>query len=136
MAFIHKGDLFLSILKEELEEITRGDDTIVASAIFSAESEMRTYLFDTFDVDAIFSTTGAERHQLLVNLCVDIAIYLLVARLQAGQYVDDRKDRYERAIKFLKASAKTEMYNDLPRRDNTVQTHVTTGSNPKRVNYF
>lgn len=136
MAFIHKGDLFLSILKEELEEITRGDDTIVASAIFSAESEMRTYLFDTFDVDAIFSTTGAERHQLLVNLCVDIAIYLLVARLQAGQYVDDRKDRYERAIKFLKASAKTEMYNDLPRRENTVQTHVTTGSNPKRVNYY
>jgi len=134
--FIGKADLYIAILEDELEEIVRGDDTIVASAMHSAEAEMRTYLFDSFDVDVIFAKKGAERHALLVNLCADIAIYLLVARLQAGQYVDDRKARYDRAVSWLKMSAKTELYNDLPRREETVQKHIIHGSNPKRVNYF
>jgi phage gp36-like protein len=134
--FIHKGDLHTTILADELEEIVRGDDTIVASAIHSAEAEMRTYLYDTFDVNAIFATTGDDRHQLLVNLCADIAVYLLVARLQAGQYIEDRRARYDRAIAWLKMSAKTELYNDLPRRETTVQTHISAGSNTKRSNYY
>lgn len=134
--FIHKGDLYLSILREELEEITRGDDTMIASALLSAEAEMRTHLYDSFDVDAIFSSTGPTRHALLVNLCVDIAVYLLCARLQAGQDLQDRKDRYDRAITWLKASAKTELYNDLPRRVSTSQQHIVTGSQPKRGNYY
>ncbi len=134
--FIRKADLHLSILEDELEEIVRGDDTIIASALHSAEAEMRTYLYDSFDVDAIFATTGDNRHQLLVNLCADIAVYLLVARLQAGQYLEDRKARYDRAVAWLKMSAKTELYNDLPRREATVQTHINYGSNPKRGNYF
>lgn len=134
--FLGKADLYTAILEDELEEIVRGDDTIIASALSSAEAEMRTYLFDSFDVDAIFAKQGADRHGLLVNLCADIAIYLLVARLQAGQYIEDRKARYDRAISWLKMSAKTELYNDLPRRDATVQTHISFGSNAKRTNYF
>ncbi len=136
MAFIHKGDLHLSILSDELEEITRGDDAMVGAAIHSAEAEMRTYLYDTFDVDAIFSSSGQDRHALLVNLCADIAVYLLVARLQAGQYLEDRRSRYDRAVAWLKASAKTELYNDLPRRVATEQAHISSGSNAKRTNYF
>jgi phage gp36-like protein len=134
--FLSKSDLHVSILPEELDEITRDDDTLVLTALEAAEAEMRMYLFDTFDVDAIFSAVGSARNKLLVNHGADIAIYLLVARGQGGQDFQDRKDRYDRAIKYLKAASKTEYYVDLPRRENTVQTVAKYGSNPKRSNYY
>lgn len=136
MAFLAKSDLLLYILVDELDEITRGDDTLVLSAILSAVAEARMYLYDSFEVDQIFNKTGDDRHALLVNLVADIAIYLLVSRVQAGQDVEDRKARYDRARKFLLAAAKTEDYADLPRRTETVQTHIVSGSNPKRANYY
>ncbi len=134
--FLTKSDLYLKILQDELAEITRGDDTLINQAMNAAEYEMRGWLFDTFDVNVIFTKTGTERHPMLVDLGADIAIYLLVSRAQAGQDVADREKRYDRAVAWLKQSAKTELYNDLPRRETTAQTHISYGSQPKRSNYF
>lgn len=136
MAFIVKADLRLSILEDELNEIVRNDDTLIAQAISAAESEMRAYLFDSYDVDTIFSTTGSDRHQLLVRHCVDIAVWGIVAATQAGQDLDDRKARYDRACKWLKMVQSMQNYADLPRRETTQQTHIIIGSNPRRKNYF
>lgn len=134
--FLTKQDLHSMILEDELQEIIRNDDTFVLSAIMAAVAEMRTYLFDTFDVDVIFAATGTNRHQLLVNVGCDIAIYSIVARCQAGQVIDDRKARYDRAVKFLKEARDTVTYNDLPRRVTTAQKHIGYGSNPKRKNQY
>jgi hypothetical protein len=134
--FLTKPDLYLKIIQPELAEITRGDDTLINTALVAAESEMRGWLFDTFDVDAIFTATGNERNPMLVDLGADIALYLLVARVQAGQDMADRQARYDRATAWLKASAKTELYNDLPRRVDTEQTHIVYGGLPKRQNRF
>jgi phage gp36-like protein len=136
MAFLTKTDLLTSILTEELDEMTRGDDAIVAQATLAAVTEMRQWLYDTFDVDAVFGATGTDRNPLLVQYGADLAIYYIVARGQGGQDFDDRKSRYDRAINWLKAAAKTDLYADLPRREETAQTHITYGSNPKRSNYF
>lgn len=136
MAFLTKEDLKLSILTEELDEITRSDDGTIAQALVAAEAEMRQWLFDTFDVDAVFGASGSSRHPLLLQYGADIAIYFIVAAGQAGQDFEDRKSRYDRAIKWLKAAAKTELYADLPRRTETEQKHITYGSNPKRSNYY
>lgn len=136
MAFIFKADLYSKILQDELDEITRGDDTLITQAIAAAEAEMRGYLFDTFDVDVIFATTGSARHALLIDFGADIVIYILVSRLQSGQDIADRERRYDRAIAWLKSASKTEHYNDLPRREATQQTHIVFGSLPKRNNRF
>ncbi|MCA0234940.1 MAG: DUF1320 domain-containing protein [Bacteroidetes bacterium] len=136
MAFIEKTDLYTKILEDELDEITRGDDSLILQAADSAVAEMRGYLFDTFDVDTIFSQTGENRHALLVDLGADITIYILVSRLQAGQSIDDRQQRYERAKTWLRQASKTEFYNDLPRRAATRQTHISFGSLPKRNNRY
>ncbi len=136
MAFINKADLYLKILQDELDEITRTDDTLVVQACTAAVSEMRGYLFDAFDVDEIFAKTGSDRHALLVDFGCDIAVYLIVSRIQAGQDVEDRAKRYDRAKAWLKGAAKTELYNDLPRRVATEQKHISYGSNAKRSNYF
>lgn len=134
--FLEKTDLYLAILQDELEEITRGDDTLVNQAISAAISEARTYLYDSYDVTSIFGESGADRHALLLGLVADMAVYLLVARVQAGQDVDDRRARYDRAISWLKAAQKSETYSDLPRREETIQTHFVAGSLPKRNNRF
>ncbi len=134
--FLAKADLYLKILQVELNEITRNDDTLVTQALLAAESELRGYLFDNFDVDVIFAATGAARHPMLVDACSDIAIWNLAARVQAGIDLDDRQRRYERAIAWAKAVAKTEFFADLPRRTVTAQTQIVYGSNPKRSNYF
>lgn len=136
MAFLTTNDLYQSILQDELDEITRGDTAVVAQALLAAETEMRQWLYDTFDVDTAFATTGANRHALLVQYGVDLAIYYLVARGMGGQDFDDRKSRYDRAINWLKSAAKTELYADLPRRAETKQQHITYGSNAKRSNYY
>lgn len=136
MAFIAKADLYPSILQDELEEITQADDTLIEQAISSAVSEMRTYLYDAYDVDAIFAATGTDRHQLLVNFAADITIYILMASVQAGINMEDRRARYKRACDWLKMVKDDETYSDLPRREQTVQTRVVYGSNLKRNNYY
>jgi phage gp36-like protein len=136
MAFLTTADLYQSILQDELEEITRNDNAVVSQAMLAAETEMRGVLFDTFDVDTIFAASGSNRNALLVQYGSDLTIYYIVARGQGGQDFEDRKSRYDRAIKWLKAVAKTEQYADLPRRVETKQIHIITGSNPKRSNYF
>ena len=136
MALISKADLKLSILEDELDEITRGDDAIVTAAINSAQGEMRTYLYDSYDVDTIFSQTGDARNAMLVNLLADMAVYLIVASVQAGQDLEDRRARYKRAITWLKEAQDTKTYSDLPRRETTQQTHFSFGSNSKRNNYY
>lgn len=136
MAFLAKADLYLSILQDELEEITREDDTLVASALSAAEAEMKTYLFDSYDTEDIFSETGAGRHPMLIRVGADIAIWFLVARVQAGQEMEDRKARYDRALSWLKAVQKSEKYADLPRREATEETKIVYGSNAKRENHW
>lgn len=136
MAFIEKLDLKLSILEDELNQIVRGDDTIIDQAISAAEAEMRAYLYDSYEVDTIFGATGADRHQLLVKYCVDIAVWAIVAATQAGQGLDDRKARYDRACAWLKMVKKMGTYADLPLRETTVQTHVQFGNLNRRKNYY
>ena len=137
MAFLLKQDLInLAILAEELAEITRRDDTIITAACSSAISEMTIHLHDSYDTDTIFTRTGTGRHQLLLQLGADIAVWTIAARCQAGINLDDREARYKRAVATLKAFEKSETYADLPRRVKPIQEHVTFRSNPKRTNYY
>lgn len=134
--FLTKSDLRIGITESELNAIVGNDDTIIATICSVAIAEMRTYLYDNYNVDNIFNTTGSNRHQMLLNLGVDIAIYLIVARCQVGVDNGDKKARYDRAISILKQLQKSTLYSDLPRRENTTQTHINVSSNPKRSNYF
>jgi phage gp36-like protein len=134
--FITKADLLTYIIEEELNEISRNDNGLIDACIISAIGEARGYLYDSFDVNTIFSQTGSNRHAMLIRCISDIALYDLVSRCQIGQLIDDRKSRYDRSVGWLKAVAKTDIYADLPRRPATSQTHIKFGSNTKRNNYF
>lgn len=136
MAFLIAADLNAVILPQELNEVTRGDSAMVTAALDAAVEEMKAFLHDSYDVDDVFGKTGNDRHALLVRYGCDIAVYFLIARNQAGQELEDRRDRFDRAIRWLKEVQKSETYSSLARRAETAQKHISHGSNPKRGNYF
>ncbi|RME98771.1 MAG: DUF1320 domain-containing protein [Bacteroidetes bacterium] len=126
----------ISILEDELNQIVRNDDTLIDLSISAAIAEVRSYLYDSYDVDTIFARTGNDRHAVLVRHCVDVAVYGIVAATQAGQDLEDRKARYDRACKWLKMVKDMKTYPDLPVREVTVQTHISASSGTKRNNYY
>jgi Protein of unknown function (DUF1320) len=136
MAFLVKEDLYPQILQDELEEITRGDNVLIASSCSAAVAEMKLYLFDSYDTEGLFAATDSARHDLLLQIGADMAIYFIVARCQAGQQLEDRTARYKRAVAILKQMRDSENYSDLPRREKTKQGHMILMTNPKRGNYF
>jgi len=139
MAFIEKTDLVKEIKLEELDQITRADDTIVAYGIDVAVSEMKSYLVPTYNVDYIFSQTGTNRHALLLNFGIDIAIYIIVASALPGQDLEDRRARYKRAIDWLKQVKNGDLSTDLPVAEITDPLTVKRGAigeHKKRNNYF
>jgi Protein of unknown function (DUF1320) len=136
MAFLVKEDLYPQILQDELEEITRGDNVLIASSCSAAVAEMKLYLFDSYDTEGLFAAGGRNRHELLLQIGADMAIYFIVARCQAGQQLEDRTARYKRAVAILKQMRDSENYSDLPRREKTKQSHMVLKTNAKRGNYF
>ncbi len=139
MAFIEKIDIEREVRAEELAQITRGDDTIIHYGVDVAISEMKSYLNEHYDVDAIFSKTGNSRHALLLNFGIDIAIYIMVSSALPGQDLEDRRARYKRAVDWLKKVNKGELVSDLPElspNDDSPNTRGAIGSMKKRNNYF
>ena len=136
--FIEKSDLLKAIREEELNQITRNDDTLVLYGIDAAVAEAKSYLTN-FDTQIIFTRTGSQRNALLVNFCSDMAIYIITATSIASQSSDNRRLRYERAVSWLKQVSKGVINADLPLL-NIVETGKINrgayGTPDKRENYF
>jgi phage gp36-like protein len=119
MAFIAETDLYRAMRSEYIAEIKRTDDALPDHCISAAISEMKTYLRETFDTEAIFSATDTDRDSLLVTFCVDIAIYNLIELVPVGVDVEQKRLRYKRAIDWLKGVQKSEIKPDLPILENS-----------------
>lgn len=139
--FITKDDIVKAINEDELNEIVRNDDAVIDHAISIALNEIKSHLFNNYDVDSIFGKVGNERDTLIVRFACDIAIYECMTLNQAGQDIDEREKRYKRAIAWIKAASKPvdskdRIYPDLPMREEPVNSEVEMRSKPKRENYY
>ncbi len=138
--FITQEDYDASIHREILDALTRSDNAIVEICEDRAIAEMRGYLNARYDVDAIFSAEGEARNQLVLMLAIDIAVYHLFSIHNPQKMSQIRKDRYERAVEWLKQVAAYKITVDeapfLP--DGTLQQNnpCLMKSNPKRVNHM
>ena len=108
--FILESDYDATIHKEILDALLRhdsdqGDEAIVEICEDRAIAEMRGYLDKFYDTDAIFSATGADRNQLVLMMAVDISVYHIFCQHNPYKMSQIRKDRYDRAIEWLKAVA-------------------------------
>lgn len=104
--FITTEDYNASIHQEILDAVIRSDSTIIEVVEDRAIAEMRGYMSRRYDCDKIFNATGDERHQLVLMMAIDIAIYHLFCIHNPRMMSEVRVERYERAIKWLEGVRK------------------------------
>jgi phage gp36-like protein len=103
--FVSLSDYDASIHREILDAITREDPTIIEVCQQRAIAEMRSYLCKRYDCDALFAASGDDRNQLVLMMLLDIAIYHLFCIHNPQKLSQIRRDRYDRAVEWLRAVA-------------------------------
>ena len=138
--FIELSDYDASMHRDILEATTRKDDAIVEICEDRAIEEMRCYLSKRYDCDRIFSAKGKERNALILMFAKDITLYHVCSIHNPQKFSPIRKERYDRAMEWLKAVSKVEIsIADAPLLDgetarNNLPTQIR--SNPKRVTHY
>lgn len=141
MSFITPEELKTHLYKENIDVISREDETILTAAIDAAVQEAYGYL-GAYNRDKIFSAAGSERNALLLIFVKDIAVWHFINLCNAGTDLQLRQDRYERAISWLRQVQKSEVRPNLPVIDEDGDGKPDTagdyiyGSNPKRDQHF
>ena len=136
--FINIEDYDASIHREILDALTRDDASLVEICEVRAIAEMRCYLSKRCDCDAIFSAVGDQRNQLVLMMALDIAIYHIFSIHNPQKLSQLRKDRYDRAVEWMRAVADEEVSIEgvplLPEEERAAKAPLMFRSNPKRVN--
>ncbi len=107
--FVQLSDYDATIHREILDALTRTDEAVVEICEDRAIAEMRGYLAKRYDCDAIFSAEGDNRLQLVLMMVIDIAVYHIFCIHNPQKLSQLRKDRYERAVEWMKAVANGEI---------------------------
>ena len=105
--FISTNDYDATVHREILDSLLRKggteyDPQIVEICEDRAVAEMRSYLNKAYDCDTIFAARGDERHPLILMFAIDIAVYHIFCIHNPYKISSIRKERYERAVEWLK----------------------------------
>ena len=100
--------------EQQLRIVTQADEDIRRGAEVAAQQEMAGYLASRYNTTAIFSAEGEERNPIIVMYLCDIALYHLSAALPQRLGSEVRKERYDRAIRWLEGVQKGLIVPDLP----------------------
>ena len=135
--FLTPEELKTHLYGENVDEITRDDDTITESAVDGAIAEAKGYLGD-YNTDSIFGATGSNRNALLLIFVKDIAVWHLINLSNPGIDFELRQKRYDAAIAWLKGVQKGIVTPDLPKNaiSETNPGTISYGSNPKRTQHY
>ena len=112
--FINDEDYSVVIGEQALKVISQVSDDNRANAEDEAIEEISSYLRPKYDTSALFSAEGNERNRLIVMYACDIALYHMSASLPQKMGSEIRKERYERAIKWLEGVQAGKIVPDLP----------------------
>ena len=134
--FLTTADLGTTIYSYQIEQITEGDENITLQAMAAAEEELRSYITapewsdgrTKYDIPLILGATGTNRNALLVRMAVTLAKFYVIELCNAGIIYETAKERYDRAITWLKQFARGEI--KLSTLPETADTDETTGTDP------
>lgn len=136
--FVNIEDYDASVHREILDALVRDDKSLVEICENRAIAEMRCYLSKRYDCDAIFSASGEDRNQLILMMVIDIAVYHIFCIHNPQKLSQIRKDRYERAVEWMRAVADEEISIEgvpmLPEDERASKASLMFKSNRKRVN--
>lgn len=138
--FIDLTDYDASIHAEILDALTRKDPSLVEICEDRAITEARCYLSKRYDCDAIFGARGDARNQLVLMMMIDIAVYHTFCIHNPYKLSPIRKERYERAIKWLEMIKSEDLSIEgvplLPEEERTGGPMFKIASNPRRVSHM
>lgn len=117
--FIDNEDYKVVIGDAALRVISQASPANISNAEAEAIEEISGYLRPVYDVDAIFSAGEFDRNRLVVMYTVDIALYHLSAAMPQKMGAEIRKERYERAIRWLEGVQSGRIIPDLPLRNDS-----------------
>lgn len=112
--FIDTEDYKVVIGDAALKVVSQSSPENIANAEAEAIEEMSGYLRPVYDTAAIFAATGNDRNRLIVMYTADIALYHLTASQPQKMGSEIRKERYERAVKWLEGVQAGRIVPDLP----------------------
>lgn len=112
--FVTDEDYSVVIGDDALKVISRTSAETRSNAELEAVEEISGYLRPVYDCTAIFGAEGDNRNRLIVMYAADIALYNMVASLPQKMGFEIRKERYERAIKWLEGVQSRKIVPDLP----------------------
>jgi hypothetical protein len=132
--FVNKSDYPQSIHIDILDALTREDDSILPIIEERNISLMKGCLEGRYDTEKIFQREGEERNRLILSFLLDLVIYDIFSIHNPKNLSQVRKDRYDRAIEWLKNAQKGNVtISDAPRReDEETASGFRFESNPKR----
>lgn len=112
--FLTDNDYRVVIGENALKTISQIDDGNKANAELEAQEEVCGYLRPKYDCKAIFSAEGDARNRLIIMYTCDIALYHMSASMPQKMGSDIRKERYDRAVKWLESVQAGRIVPDLP----------------------
>lgn len=112
--FINLEDFRMVIDGAALKTVAQASPGNLEAAVTVAVEEVSGYLRPVYDTVEIFSRTGDARNRLIVAYTADIALYHLAASLPQKMGVVIRKERYDRAIRWLEGVQSGRIIPELP----------------------
>lgn len=112
--FITEEDYKVVVGETALKVISLTDEENRNNAEAEAQEEISGYLRPRYDCNAIFAAEGEERNRQIVMYVCDIALYHMVSAMPQKMGSEIRKERYERAIKWLEGVQAGKIMPDLP----------------------
>lgn len=97
-----------------LKIISQSSDTNLAQSQLQAQEEISGYLRPKYDCTQIFAAQGTDRNPQIVMYTCDITLYHLISSLPQKMGTEIRKERYERAIKWLEGVQAGKIIPNLP----------------------
>ncbi len=138
--FIAKEDYGASIHTEILDSLTRSDAEAIEICEDRAVAEMKGYLSGKYDTEAAFAARGKDRHELLLMMALDIAIYHIFCIHNPRNISKIREERYKRAVEWLKGVQRGDVaVNGLPLASEEIRernSEFILISNPKRTSHI
>lgn len=112
--FITDEDYKVVIGDQALKVVSQVSAENRSNAELEAIEEIAGYLRPKYDTDAVFKASDSERNRLVVMYTCDIAIYHMAASTPQKMGMEIRKERYERAVKWLEGVQAGKIIPDLP----------------------
>lgn len=112
--FLTDNDYKVVIGATALTVATQAEAENRKKAEAEAIEEISGYLRPKYDTNKIFSAQGEERNNYIVMITCDISLYHLYGSVPQKMGMEIRKERYERAIKWLEDVSRGTIVPDLP----------------------